>query len=82
MRLATLRTLDVPAMWAALDPEAQAEIGTAALAQQLAQLVAEDDGSDAPADDRRIASALADEATDGLCDAVEAALPEIAWWTP
>lgn len=82
MRLDTLRALDVPALWAGLDPQAQAEIGTAALAEQLARLVAEDDGADTTPDDRRAARDLADDASAGLAVAVEDACPSIAWWNP
>lgn len=82
MKLDTLHALDVPALWAGLQPRAQAEIGTAALAQQLALLVAEDNGEDTTWADRFAASDLADAATNGLADAIEAALPDIAWWSP
>ena len=82
MTLAELRALDFPALWAGLTVERQAEIGTAALAVQFAQLVAEDDGDDTTRDDRLAALTLASEAQDGLEAATEVAFPAVEWWTP
>ena len=80
MTLAELHALDVPALWAGLNAEQQAAIGSAAVAQQLALLVAEDSGDDTSRDDRLAAADLASQAYDGIADATEQAFPSFRWW--
>ena len=80
MKLADLRSLDVQALWAGLTQEQRAAIGSAAVAQQFAQLVAEDSGDDTTRDDREAARDMASEAYDGIADATEQAFPHIQWW--
>jgi hypothetical protein len=81
VRLAELRAIDFPALWAGLSVDAQAAIGTAAIAEQFAGLVAADDGSETTATERNAALSMASEAYDGVTDATEQAFPDIAWWS-
>lgn len=82
MTLAELRTLNAPALWAALPAERQAAIGAAALAVQFAGLVAGDDGSETTASDRNAALDLEGDALASLSCAAEAAFPGVQWWAP
>lgn len=82
MTLAELRALDVPALWAALPAERQAEIGAAALAVQFAGLVAGDDGSETTGSDRNAALDLEGDALVALGCAAEVAFPAVQWWSP
>ena len=80
MTLADLRALDIPALWAGWTREQQDAIGAAAVAQQFAQLVAEDSGDDTTRDDRHAAILMASDAYDGIADVTEQAFPHIQWW--
>lgn len=78
MTLDELRILDLSALWTSLPAAEQAEIGTAAIRQELARLVAADAEAGRPA--QMAAVVLASEANADLAHAVEAALPGIDWW--
>jgi hypothetical protein len=80
MTLDQLRSLDVAAVWAALDPERQAVIGRAALRYAFADLVAEDDGTDTVAADRGEAGVVRDSMLTGIPEAVAPAFPDLAWF--
>ena len=77
MTLSELLALDPAALWAGLTVEQQASIIVPLITSVLAEVVQDDDGTDASEADRGVAAGICQDSHQAIYDALDRAFPEI-----
>jgi hypothetical protein len=77
MTLDEFNALDPLALWAAMSPEHKAAVVIPLLTSVFAEVVQDDDGTDASYADREVAAGICQSAHQEIYDALDAAFPEI-----
>ena len=76
MTLAELQSLDFARLWSSLPAQVQVAIGTGCLINAIAQVVVDDDGTDASPADKDVAADMLDAAFQSIWTTIDKALPE------